>query len=68
MKDLLTLLTVPMAVIALCVILAVVGGIENGTISYPAALLTTVTMVGIEVAAIRVFTKKEVQEDGKQDE
>lgn len=68
MKDLLELLTVPVAVIALCVILAVVGGIENGTISYPAALLITVTMVGIEVAAIRVVTKKEVQEDGKQDE
>ena len=68
MRDLLELLTVPVAVIALCVILAVVGGIENGNISYPAALLTTVTMVGIEVAAIRVVTKKEVQEDGKQDE
>lgn len=68
MKDLLTLLTVPVAVIALCVILAVVGGIENGTISYPTALLTTVTMVGIEIAAIRVVTKKEVQEDGRNDE
>ena len=68
MRDLLELLTVPVAVIALCVILAVVGGIENGTISYPAALLATVTMVGIEVAAIKVFTKKEAQEDGKQDE
>ena len=68
MRDLLELLTVPVAVIALCVILAVVGGIENGTVSFPAALITTAVMVGIEVAAFRVFMKQEVQEDGKQDD
>ena len=58
MRDLLELLTVPVAVIALCVILAVVGGIENGTISFPVALLITTAMVGIETAVIRVFKKK----------
>ncbi len=65
MKALFQFLSAPIAAIALCMILAVAGGIENGTVPFPVGLLTAVLMVGIEIVAIKAITDKEASNHGK---
>ena len=64
MKSLFQFLSAPVAAIALALILAFVGGIENGTVPFPLALTATVLLVGIEIVAIKAITDKEEDENG----
>ena len=63
MKTLFQFLSAPVAAIALALILAFVGGIENGTVPFPLALTATVLLVGIEAVAIRAMVSRESEDD-----
>ncbi len=52
MRNLLKFLSVPVAAIALAVILGIAGGIENGTVPFPVGVLAAGVMILIEVLAI----------------
>lgn len=66
MRDLLKLISAPGAAIALAVLLGIAGGMENGTIPFPAALLITVVIVAAEAIAIKtVISRERAREDGE---
>ena len=65
MKSLFQFLSAPVAAIALTLILAVVGGIESGTVPFPVALVATVLLAGIEIVAIKAITDKEEDKNGE---
>ena len=63
MKSLFQFLSAPVAAIALTLILAIAGGIENGTVPFPVALVATVLLAGIEAVAIRAMVSRESEDD-----
>ena len=65
MKNLLKFLSVPVAAIALTVILGIAGGIENETVPFPAGAAAAGGMILIEMLAIGAV---EGRERDKEDE
>jgi predicted RND superfamily exporter protein len=68
MKALFQLFSVPVAVLALTLMLGIVGGVEKGLIPYSVAVVAALVMIGIEYVACRVIFTEEVQEDGEDEE
>ena len=63
MKSLFQFLSAPVAVIVLVLILAFVGGIENGTVPFPVGAVATGLMLLIEFVAVRAIVKRESEDE-----
>lgn len=63
MKSLFQFLSAPVAAIALTLILAVVGGIESGTVPFPVGVLATGLMLLIEFVAVRAMVSRESEDE-----
>lgn len=58
MREVLQFVSVPVSVICLMIMLAVVGGIENGTMSITTGLLASGVVLVLEYGIFRAHSKK----------
>ena len=68
MKDIVQFLSVPIAVTALIAMIGLAGGIENGSIPFPAGAAAVGLLVLVEVLAYAHYAKEDKKNGKKTDE